>query len=104
MDQIYAVLVTNPPDAGRRYVTKEVNDYLDKHYSDVKSDLFSSFVEYSFSATKENGQTGFMTLDVWMFISTYDKMRKKIIYNRNISSLVQLEYLVFNVATFPICA
>src|SRR5699024_615936 len=103
MDQRYAVLVTNPPYAGRRYVTKEVNDYLDKHYSDVKSDLFSSFVEYSFSATKENGQTGFMTPYVWMFISTYEKMRKKIINDRNISSLVQLEYSGFDGATVPIC-
>src|SRR5699024_5014453 len=103
MDQRYAVLVTNQPYAGRRYVTKEVNDYLDKHYSDVKSDLFSSFVKYSFRATKENGQTGFMTPYVWMFISTYEKMRKKIINDRNISSLVQLEYSGFDGATVPIC-
>src|SRR5699024_4117648 len=99
MDQRYDVFITNQPYAGRRYVTKEVNNYLDKNYPDVKSDLFSSFVEYSFSATKENGQMGFMTPYVWMFISSYEKMRKKIIEDRNISSLIQLEYSGFDGAT-----
>src|SRR5699024_10894739 len=61
MEKKYDVLVTNPPYAGRRYVTKEVNDYLDENYPDVKSDLFSSFIEYSFHATKQNGKIGFMT-------------------------------------------
>src|SRR5690625_1195183 len=83
MGREYDVFVTNPPYAGRRYVTKEVNEYLDKHYSDVKSDLFSSFIEYSFYATKKNGQIGFMTPYVWMFISSYEKLREKIINDRN---------------------
>src|SRR5699024_6712913 len=92
MSKQYDVLVTNPPYAGRRYLTKEITDYIDSHYPDVKSDFFSSFIEYSFSATKENGQIGFMTPYVWMFISSYEKLRKKIIADRNISSLIQLEY------------
>jgi len=103
MEKEYDVFVTNPPYAGRRYMTKEVNDYLDKNYPDVKSDLFSSFIEYSFHATKENGQIGFMTPYVWMFISSYEKLRGKIIRDRNISSLIQLEYSGFDGATVPIC-
>src|SRR5699024_7613463 len=103
MGKKYDVFVTNPPYAGRRYVTKEVNDYLDENYPDVKSDLFSSFIEYSFYATKENGQIGFMAPYVWMFISSYEKLRDKIINDRNISSLIQLEYSGFDGATVPIC-
>ena len=103
MSEKYDVLVTNPPYAGRSYVTKEINDYLDENYSDVKYDLFSSFIEYSFWATKKNGQIGFMTPYVWMFISTYDKLREEIINKRNISSLIQLEYSGFDGATVPIC-
>src|SRR5699024_3574522 len=91
------------PYAGRRYLTKEITDYIDSHYPDVNRDLFSSFVEYSFSATKENGQIGFMTPYVWMFISSYEKLRKKIINDRTISSLIQLEYSGFDGATVPIC-
>ncbi|MBS4178780.1 BREX-1 system adenine-specific DNA-methyltransferase PglX [Lederbergia citrea] len=103
MDLKYDVFITNPPYAGNSYVTPEVSAYLTKNYPDVKSDLFSSFIEYSFHATKENGQMGFMTPFVWMFISSYEKLRRKIISDRSISSLVQLEYSGFDGATVPIC-
>jgi type II restriction/modification system DNA methylase subunit YeeA len=103
MNKKYDVFVTNPPYAGRRYLTKEIIDYIDENYKDVKSDLFSSFIEYSFDATKDNGQIGFMTPYVWMFITSYEKLREKIIDDRNISSLIQLEYSGFDGATVPIC-
>ena len=99
----YDVFITNPPYAGSKYITPEVSSYLTKYYPDVKSDLFSSFIEYSFSATKDNGQVGFMTPFVWMFISSYEKLRNKIINERTISSLIQLEYSGFDGATVPIC-
>src|SRR5699024_11345340 len=61
------------------------------------------FAEYSISAIKENVRKGMMTTYLWLFICAYEKTRKKIIYGRNISSLVQLEYSVFDGATVPIC-
>ncbi|WP_252990013.1 BREX-1 system adenine-specific DNA-methyltransferase PglX [Sporosarcina newyorkensis] len=103
MDLKYDVFITNPPYAGNSYVTTEVSTYLTKEYPDVKSDLFSSFIEYSFHATKESGQMGFMTPFVWMFISSYEMLRQKIINDRSISSLIQLEYSGFDGATVPIC-
>lgn len=103
MDKKYDVFITNPPYAGSKYVTSEVLEYLSKNYSDVKSDLFSAFMEYSYTVTKSNGQIGFMTPFVWMFISTYEKLRNKIINEKTISSLIQLEYSGFDGATVPIC-
>lgn len=99
----YDIFITNPPYAGNKYLTPEVSAYLTKNYPDVKTDLFSSFIEYSFIATKENGQIAFMTPFVWMFISSYEKLRKKIINEKSISSLIQLEYSGFDGATVPIC-
>lgn len=103
MNLKYDVFITNPPYAGGKYLTPEVADYLVENYPDVKSDLFSTFIEYSFYMTKENGQMGFMTPFVWMFILTYEKLRQLIIANRTISSLIQLEYSGFDGATVPIC-
>lgn len=103
MNQQYDIFITNPPYAGSKYVTPEVSSYLNNKYPEVKSDLFSAFIEYSFSATKENGQIGFMSPFVWMFISSFEKLRKNIINNRTISSLIQLEYSGFDGATVPIC-
>lgn len=99
----YDVFITNPPYAGSKYLTSEVANYLAENYPNVKSDLFSSFIEYSFYMTKENGQMGFMTPFVWMFILTYEKLRQQIIASRTISSLIQLEYSGFDGATVPIC-
>ncbi|PAD85756.1 SAM-dependent methyltransferase [Niallia circulans] len=103
MNQQYHIFITNPPYAGNKYVTQEVTNYLSNYYPDVKSDLFSAFIEYSFYATKSNGQIGFMAPFVWMFISAYEKLRQKIVRDRTISSLIQLEYSGFEGATVPIC-
>ncbi|WP_251628843.1 BREX-1 system adenine-specific DNA-methyltransferase PglX [Niallia sp. MER TA 168] len=103
MNEKFDILVSNPPYVGNRYMNKELVDYAELEYKDSKADLFSMFIEYSFSMTKENGQIGFMTPFVVMFISSYEKLRSMIIDNKNISSLVQLEYSGFEEATVPIC-
>lgn len=103
MEMKYDVFITNPPYAGSKYLTPELSAYLNTNYPEVKSDLFSSFIEYSFNATKENGQIGFMTPFVWMFIGSYERLRKNILDKRNLSSLIQLEYSGFDEATVPIC-
>lgn len=104
MNLKYDIFITNPPYAGNKYLTKEVSTYLTKYYPRVKSDLFSSFIEYSFYSTKEYGQIGFMTPFVWMYISSFEELRQMIIKNKMISSLIQLEYSAFDGATVPICS
>lgn len=99
----YDVFITNPPYAGNKYLSTEVANYLKSNYSDVKADLFTAFIAYSFERTKANGQMGFMSPFVWMFISSYEKLRTHIISNQTISSLIQLEYSGFDGATVPIC-
>ncbi|ARF16732.1 BREX-1 system adenine-specific DNA-methyltransferase PglX [Sporosarcina ureae] len=103
MDQKYDVFITNPPYAGNRYLSKEVTTYLNANYPNVKSDLYSAFMEYSFRSTKPNGQLGFITPFVWMFISSYEHIRNIIVKEKNISSLIQLEYNGFEAAMVPVC-
>ncbi|MDR0911283.1 MAG: BREX-1 system adenine-specific DNA-methyltransferase PglX [Methanobrevibacter sp.] len=103
LSQKYDILVTNPPYMGGRGMDKPLSDFLSKNYKDNKSDLFSAFVEKSFSLCKENGQAGFLTPYVWMFIKSYLKLRENIIENKHITSLIQFEYSAFEEATVPIC-
>jgi len=84
-------------------MNKQIFDFVGIHYEKTKYDLFSAFIEHSFSLVKENGHIGFMTPMVWMFISSYGKMRNEIINEKSISSLIQLEYSAFEEATVPIC-
>ncbi len=99
----YDVVVTNPPYMGRRNMNADLKKYVDSNYSDVKTDLFSVFIERNYEYAKEHGHLAFMSPFVWMFITTYEKLRKKIIESKAITSLIQLEYSGFDGATVPIC-
>ncbi|WP_226536427.1 BREX-1 system adenine-specific DNA-methyltransferase PglX [Fictibacillus halophilus] len=99
----YDILVTNPPYIGNKFLPSGLGNYLNEYYNNVKSDVFSAFIKYSFTKVKKNGQIGLMTPFVWMFISTYNMLRDYIITEKTFSSLIQLEYSAFDEATVPIC-
>ncbi|MGX6972466.1 BREX-1 system adenine-specific DNA-methyltransferase PglX [Vagococcus lutrae] len=103
LSNTYDIYITNPPYLARKYQTSATKKYLARHYDNVKTDLFSSFIISSISFTKENGHVGFMSPFVWMFISSHEKLRTKLIADSTISSLIQLEYSGFEGATVPIC-
>lgn len=103
MKQQYECVITNPPYMGSKYMSPILADFIQEEYKDVKSDLFSAFIIYCQNKTVRNGYLGFMTPFVWMFISSYEYLRNKIITTTDITSLVQLEYSGFDGATVPIC-
>lgn len=103
MKQQYECVITNPPYMGSKYMSPILSNFIQEEYKDVKSDLFSAFIIYCQNKTVKNGYLGFMTPFVWMFISSYEYLRNKIITTTDITSLVQLEYSGFDGATVPIC-
>ncbi|PIP39337.1 MAG: SAM-dependent methyltransferase, partial [Desulfobacterales bacterium CG23_combo_of_CG06-09_8_20_14_all_51_8] len=96
-------VVTNPPYMGGKGMNPLVKGFLKDHFTDVKSDLFSAFIVRNTDLTKQGGQLGFMSPFVWMFISSYEKLRNFLIDQKTITSLIQLEYSGFDGATVPIC-
>ncbi len=100
----YHVVIANPPYMGGKGMNGRLKTFLKEEYSDVKSDLFSAFIVRNTELTLAGGQLGFMTPFVWMFISSYEKLRSFLIDEKTITSLVQLEYSGFDGATVPICA
>lgn len=103
MTQKYDVVITNPPYMGNARMNVILKKYTDTNYGIVKSDLFSVFFIKCFELTKKDGHLGFMSPFVWMFIKSYEELRKIIIEQKTITSLVQLEYSGFEDATVPIC-
>lgn len=103
MQQNYECVITNPPYMGGKYMEPLLAEFIQEEYKDVKSDLFSAFIVYCQNKTIKDGYLGFMTPFVWMFISSYEDLRNKIINDTDITSLVQLEYSGFDGATVPIC-
>ena len=103
MSQKYDVVCTNPPYMGRKYINTKLREYIDDNFYKVRVDLFSVFIERNYNYAKFNGHLGFMTPFVWMFITSYEELREKMINEKSITSLVQLEYSGFTEATVPVC-
>lgn len=99
----YHVVIANPPYMGGKGMNGRLGTWLKDNYEDVKSDLFSAFIVRNTELTLPKGQLGFMSPFVWMFISSYEKLRSFLIDQKTITSLVQLEYSGFDGATVPIC-
>ncbi|WMX72519.1 BREX-1 system adenine-specific DNA-methyltransferase PglX [Lactiplantibacillus plantarum] len=100
MSTKYDVAVTNPP-----YLNKfdpDMKKYVKKNYADYSGDLFSVFIFNNINLVKIGGYAGYMTPFVWMFIKTYEKLRNYLVANKEISSLIQMEYSAFEEATVPI--
>jgi Eco57I restriction endonuclease. len=103
MSQKYDVVVTNPPYMGNKGINDKLKEYIVDNFESVKADLFAVFIVRCLKYAKIQGNLGFMTPFVWMFIPTYSKLREFIISQKTITSLVQLEYSGFDGATVPIC-
>ncbi len=97
----YEIMITNPPYLNK--MSSKLKKYIGDNYPDYKKDLFSVFIYNNVEMCKEGGYSAYMTPFVWMFISTYEKLRQYILTNKHISSLIQMEYSAFEEATVPIC-
>lgn len=100
--QKYDVVVTNPPYMGGSNMNDNLAEFVKKNYKDYKSDTFSAFIIRCTKFAKEDGYLGFLTPYVWMFIQSYEKLRK-VLYSKTIETLIQFEYSAFEEATVPIC-
>lgn len=98
----YSVVATNPPYMNDKYMGVAMKDYAITNYKPYKSDLFSMFFIKMFNITNEEGYVGVLSPFVWMFIKSYENLRKYIINNKSIDSLVQLEYNAFEAACVPV--
>ena len=98
----YAVVATNPPYMNK--YDQKLKKYVYDQYSDYKGDLFSVFAYRNFDFCADGGYSGMMTPMVWMFIQTYESLRRFIIQNKEIATLIQMEYSAYEEATVPICS
>ena len=104
LSQQYHVVVTNPPYMNSSYMPNGLKTYIQENYSKVKNDTFSAFTQRVIKMTYCNGHIGLLMPYVWMFISSYEKMRDYVNANVTITSLVQLEYNAFEAACVPVAA
>ncbi|MCR4638955.1 BREX-1 system adenine-specific DNA-methyltransferase PglX [Ruminococcus sp.] len=93
LSQRYDVVCTNPPYMGSGNMNALLLDYLKNNYPDSKSDFFSAFIEKAFSMTKPNSFTSMITMESWMFLSSFEELRSKINHAKTIVNMVHMPYL-----------
>ena len=83
--QKYDVVVTNPPYMGSSGMGTKLADFVKKNYPDSKSDLFAVFIEACGKMTKKNGFQAMITQHAWMFLSSFEKLRAKLLQKDTIN-------------------
>lgn len=98
LSQKYDVVVTNPPYMGSSGMNAKLSDYVKKRYSDSKSDLFAVFIEHGNKMIKANGYNSMVTMQSWMFLSGFEKMRMQLLQSKQIVTLMHMENMVMHIA------
>src|SRR5699024_5875721 len=80
----------NPPYMGSRGMNKNLNQFISKQYPLSKSDLFSVFMERCQIFTQDNGFYSMITQQSWMFLSSYEELRDKIVLKDTIINMLHL--------------
>ncbi len=98
LSQKYDVVVTNPPYMGSSKMAVKLSTFVKKQYMDSKSDLFACFMERGNGWAKPNAYNCMVTMQSWMFLSSLEKMRKKILSQMTITNLMHMENMVLGIA------
>ena len=93
----YETVVTNPPYMGGKGFSPKLKAYTEKNYKDTKSDLFAVFIERCNEFTKKNCYTSMITMPSWLFLSSFENIRKYMISNLKIESLLHMGRGIFGI-------
>ncbi|MGP3783646.1 BREX-1 system adenine-specific DNA-methyltransferase PglX [Paenibacillus sp. 1A_MP2] len=91
----YDVVCTNPPYMGNNGMTTKLTNYLKKNYPDTKSDMSTVFMEKAILLCKDTGIFSMINIPVWMYLSSYEKLRDSIIKNNTIINMLHFGRGIF---------
>ena len=86
----YDAVIANPPYMGGKGMNTALKDFAKKQFPDSKSDLFAMFIERGFNWCKDRGFNSMVTMQSWMFLSSYEVMREKLLQDRTIQTMAHL--------------
>ena len=92
----FDAVVANPPYMGNKGMNLELKDHSRTNFPDSKSDLFAMFIERGFGLCKPSGFNSLVTMQSWMFLSSFQEMREKLLQRRTIQTMVHLGARAFS--------
>ncbi len=86
----FDVVVANPPYMGSSSFNAFMSKWIKKNYPDVKSDLCTCFIERGYGLAKDRGYSAMVTMQSWMFLGSFEKMRNRLIAEKGIVIMAHL--------------
>ncbi|MGC4592237.1 BREX-1 system adenine-specific DNA-methyltransferase PglX [Escherichia coli] len=96
--QRYDAVVANPPYMGSKGMNGELKEFAKNNFPDSKADLFAMFIERGFLWLKNAGFNSMVTMQSWMFLSSFENMRKNILNKFTIEAMVHMGNGVMKIA------
>ena len=96
LSEKYYVVITNPPYMGSDSMEEKLSKYIKKKYPLCKADMYSVFIEKCSELLKNHGLQAMITQHSWMFLSSFDKLREKILETKCIISMCHLGARAFD--------
>lgn len=93
--QRYDAVVANPPYMGGKGMNGELKEFAKKQFPNSKSDLFAMFISKGFYLLKPRGNNAMVTMQSWMFLSFFAKLRNEIVNEKNINNFIHIGYNSF---------
>jgi hypothetical protein len=94
----YWVVVANPPYMGGKSFNDSVKKFINNNYERGKGDLFAACIERFTNMTISKGMTSMVVMQSWMFLSSYEELRKHILNNYSIVTLLHMDNNVMKIA------
>ncbi|OAK76941.1 restriction endonuclease subunit M [Lacticaseibacillus rhamnosus] len=98
LSEQHDIIVTNPPYLGTARLNNSYSQFLKHYYSDAKADLFAAFLEKMTGSLKRGGYSALVTMQSWMFLSSFEKLRKGLLAKYTLSNLMHMENGVMGIA------
>lgn len=98
LSAMYEVVITNPPYMGSSRMNSSLSNFAKKQFPNSKSDLFAMFMEHFNGRIVKNGYNAMVTMQSWMFLSSFETMRTYLLEKYTISNLMHMENNVMGIA------
>jgi type II restriction/modification system DNA methylase subunit YeeA len=94
----YHVVIANPPYMGGKGMNNRMSAWVKDNYPDSKSDLFAMFMERNLELAQKNGYSAMVTMQSWMFLSSYEKLREHLLSQTDIECMAHMANMVMGIA------
>lgn len=86
----YAAVVANPPYMGAKNMSSELKQFVQDHYEAGKADLFAAFILRNRQFIQHGAMLGMITMQSWMFLSSFEALRRKLLDSSSIETMSHL--------------